>query len=120
MPKIPPMQERRSAPRYTLPLPVAIKRALASQSDILHCRLKDISTSGIYFTSRENFTIGDHFEFSVNLPTEGADVAEAEVFVEARAKVVRVDQKSANVNPRWCLAAVIEVFKIIRTKASAS
>jgi hypothetical protein len=110
------MQERRSAPRYRLSLPVAIKRALASkQSDILHSRVKDISTGGIYFTSQENFTIGDKFEFSVTLPTEGIHVAE--VFVEAQAMVVRVEQ---NVTRRWCVAAMIEVFKIIRTKASVS
>jgi len=119
VPKIPTMQERRSALRYRLSMPVAIKRALASQSDIFHCRVKDISAGGICFTSQENFTRGDNFEFSVTLPVEGIHLAE-EVFVEAQAMVVRVEQKSANVNRRWCVAAVIEGFKIIRTKASAS
>jgi hypothetical protein len=116
------MQERRSAHRYRLPLPVAIKQALASkQFDILHGRVRDISTGGFCFTSQEHFTVGDKFEFSVILPTEGIHVAEGEVFVEAQAMVVRVEEeKPVNANQRSCVAAVIEAFKIIRTKASAS
>ncbi len=112
------MQERRSAPRYRLPLRVAIKRALASKQFDLHGRVEDISTGGVCFTSQEHFTVGDKFEFSVTLPTEGIQVAE--VFVEAQAMVVRVEQKTANANQRSCVAAVIEAFKIIRTTASAS
>jgi hypothetical protein len=115
------MQERRSAHRYRLPLPVAIKRVLASkQFDTLCGRVTDISIDGLCFTSQEHFTVGDKFEFSVILPTEGIHVADAEVFVVAQAMVVRVEQKPANANQRSCVAAVIEAFKIIRTKESAS
>jgi hypothetical protein len=116
------MQERRSAHRYRLTLPVAIKRVLASkQFDTLYGRVRDLSTDGVCFTSQVHFTVGDKFEFSVILPPEGIHVAEAEVFVEAQAMVVRVEEeKPVNANQRSCVAAVIEAFKIIRAKASAS
>jgi hypothetical protein len=98
---------------------VAIKRAIDSrQSDILQGWVKDISTGGICFTSQENFTVGDTFEFSVTFPTAG--VQEAEVFVQAQAMAVRVGQEPGNSNQRSYVAAVIEGFKIIRTKASES
>jgi PilZ domain len=112
------MQERRSAPRYRLTLPVVIKRAPASKKFNLHGLVKDISTGGVCFTSQEHFTVGDKFEFSVTFPTEGIQVAE--VFVEAQAMVVRAEEKPANANQLSCVAAVIEAFKIIRTKARAS
>jgi hypothetical protein len=54
----------------------------------------------------------------VTLPTEGLHVAE--VFVEVQAMVVRVQQKPENAKQRSSVAAVIEAFKIIRTKARAS
>jgi hypothetical protein len=115
VPDLAPMPERRTAPRYRLPLPLAIKRTLASQQfDLLQGRASDISTSGICFTSQERFTVGDKFEFSVTLPTESTHIAE--VFVEARAMVVRVEQKPANGRQHSGVAAVIESFKIIRTK----
>jgi c-di-GMP-binding flagellar brake protein YcgR len=81
------MQERRGARRYRLPLPVAIKRALASE--ILRGRVQDISTGGVCFTSQEHLTVGEKLELSVTLPTKGLHVAEA--FVEAQAMVVRVE-----------------------------
>lgn len=119
MPHIVPMPERRAAPRYRLPLPMAIKRTPASeQFDILHGRTNDISTSGVCFTSQGRFTVGDKFEFSLTLPTEGMHVPE--VFVEAQAMVVRVEQKTVNADTRSGVAAVIEAYKIIRTKAGPS
>lgn len=113
------MQERRKAPRFILPVAVGIRRALApEQSDALAGRVNDISSDGVCFTSQEHFTVGEKFEFSVTLPMDGMQTAE--IVVEGQAMVVRVGQKLANENQRSCVAAVIEAFKIIRTKASAS
>jgi c-di-GMP-binding flagellar brake protein YcgR len=116
---IAPMLERRTAPRYRLPLPLAIKLTPASkQSDILQGRANDISTGGVCFTSPEQFTVGDKIEFSMTLSTEGMPIAE--VFVEVQAMVVRVEQKPANADQHPGVAAVIEAYKIIRTKPGPS
>ena len=109
------MRERRTASRYRLPLHVSIKRVPASeQSDVLYGLARDISTSGVYFTSQEHLAVGDKFEFSVNLPMEG--VHKEEVVVEVQARVVRVEQKRGNGTQHWGVAAVIEAYKVIQTK----
>jgi len=114
-----PMEERRSAHRYVLPLAVVIRQPHAArQSDIFQARLKDMSTGGMCFTSQEDFTVGDKFEFSVTLSTENAHMAE--VFVEARAMVVRVAPQPRGAKEGACVAAVIEKFKIIRTRGGTS
>jgi hypothetical protein len=110
------MQELRTAPRYRLPLSIAIKRGLASQPfDTFYGRIRDISTRGVYFTSEEQVAEGDKLEVSVTLPTEGP--GGAEVFVEAEARVVRVEPKHRTEAQRLGVAAVIERYEIIRTKA---
>lgn len=110
------MQELRTAPRYKLPLNIAIKRALASKPfPTFYGRIRDISTRGIYFTSQEHLAEGDDFEFSLTLPTEGT--GGAEVSVEAEARVVRVERKHRTEAQRLGVAAVIERYEIVRSKA---
>jgi len=93
---------------------VSIKRVLApEQFDILYGQARDISTSGVYFTTQEDPAVGDEFEFSVTLFAES--IPSAEVVVEAR--VVRVEQNQEN-GTRRGVAAVIKAYKVIRTKAN--
>jgi len=112
------MQELRTATRYRLPLSITIKRSLATrQFDDSYGRIRDISTRGVYFTSQENFTEGDRLEFSVTFPSEA--IGGAEVSVEAEARVVRVEQKQLTEAERFGVAAVIERYETIRSKARA-
>ena len=110
------MQELRTATRYRLPLSIAIKRSLASRHfDNFYGRVRDISTRGVYFTSQEHFTEGDKLEFSVILPSEA--IGGNEVSVEAGARVVRVEQNQPTGAEGFGVAAVIERYETIRSKA---
>ena len=109
------MQELRTAPRYRLPLSIAIKRALPSEPfDTFYGRIRDISTRGVYFTSEEHLAEGDKLEVSVNIPTESS--SGAVISVEAEARVVRVEPKPRTEAERLGVAAVIERYEIVRSK----
>ena len=104
------MTERRLARRYDLCLPVLVRLPTASQSH--GGTTRDISTRGVYFTLDERLSPGSQFDFTLTLPSELT--GDAEVFVCAHGKVVRVEAQPEASRRTIGIAAVIEKYDIIR------
>jgi hypothetical protein len=113
-----PVRERRIARRYRLPLSVAItKEAALTNPDIINGKIRNISCSGLYFTSPGRLTVGDKFDLSMILPGRG--IASSDILVEALVKAVRIEQELGNEDCCVGVAAVIEAYRIVRTNRSA-
>jgi hypothetical protein len=107
------MEERRIAHRYKLPLPVIVKRLpLNEQRNELHSTTRDVSTTGVYFTSDQRFSVGIKLDLSLTLPPEVTQGSA--VVIDAQARVLRVDERSAGVFKRFGIAAAIDKFNVSR------
>ena len=108
------MEERRVAHRYKLPLSAIVKSlSLNVERDELHVVTRDVSTSGVYFTSDARLAIGVKLDLSLTLPpevTQGSSVV-----IDALARVMRVDEQPAGANDRFGIAAIIDKFNVSRT-----
>ncbi len=110
--------DRRTARRYDLSLPIEVRTVLPVQAEPLRGRTRDISAGGVYFIIDREFTPGSELEFSLTLPAElthGTDV-----FIHARAKVVRSEKKTEDGTERAGVAASIEKYYIIRAETTVS
>lgn len=108
------MQERRSAPRYKLALPIEIMRmTLATRSRRLRGETRDISTSGIYFTLAKPLAPKTRFQFSITLPANLTDGIEVQITAEGR--VVRTERKNSSAE-QLGIGAVIENYEIVSTE----
>jgi hypothetical protein len=110
------MAERRTARRYDLTLPISIRfpseRILGRQDG----KTKDISTRGVYFVIDKDLDAGSDLDITLTLPAEithGTDV-----YVRVHGKVVRVERRLEEGEPRLGVAAVIERYDIIRGETS--
>jgi len=106
------MTERRTARRYDLTLPISIRFAAEKIIGRQDGRTRDISTRGLYFVIDKDVDAGSELDITLTLPAEithGADV-----FVRAQGKVVRVERRVEEGEPRLGVAAVIERYDIIR------
>ena len=93
------MEERRVAYRYKLPLAVVVKRLpLAAATDEMHVTSRDISTTGVYFTSSERLAVGVKLDLSFTLPPEVTQGSA--VVIDAQARVMRVDDQPTAVDLR--------------------
>ena len=107
------MEERRVAHRYKLPLPVIVKRLpLEAAPGEIHVTTRDVSTSGVYFTSDERLAVGIRLDLSLTLPPEVTQGSA--VVIDAQARVMRVDEQPRGVNDRFGIAAVIDKFNVSR------
>ena len=110
------MTERRSARRFDLSLPVIVRVPTARAAETQQGKTRDISTRGLYFVIDENLEAGSELDITLTLPaevTQGSDV-----FVRAAGKVVRVERRIEDGDPRMGVAAVIERYDIIRGEAA--
>jgi hypothetical protein len=106
------MEERRVAHRYKLPLAVIVKRLpLDAAPSEMRVTTRDVSTSGVYFTSDQRLTVGIKLDLSLTLPPEVAQGSS--VIIDAQARVMRVDEQPG-VSERFGIAAVIDKFNISR------
>ena len=103
--------ERRSARRYDLSLPVIIRVPLDNVASSRKGKIRDISTRGVYFTSDQDLSAGAEVDLTITLPVE---VAGAEVFIRAKGKVLRLEKTPERGSPQVGVAAVIELYEIIR------
>ena len=106
------MTERRTVRRYDLTLPVSIRIAAARRVDRQDGTTRDISTRGLYFVIGEDLDAGSELDITLTLPAEithGTDV-----FVRAQGKVLRVERRVEDGEPRMGVAAVIERYDIVR------
>jgi PilZ domain len=106
------MEERRVAHRYKLPLAVVVKRLpLDDAPGELRVTTRDVSTSGVYFTSDQRLALGIQLDLSLTLPPEVTQGSA--VVIDAQARVMRVDERSG-VAERFGIAAVIDKFNVSR------
>ena len=108
------MQERRSARRSKLALPVEIAWAAPPRERRLRGKTRDLSTRGIYFTLGETLAPDTKFQFSVVVPAEMT--GGTEVVITARARVVRAEKRAARTPERFGIGAVIEKCETIITE----
>src|SRR3979490_2607873 len=106
------MQERRTAPRYRLPLTGEVRCVpMGTELELLHARMEDVSAQGLYFTSDQRLTVGTRFNFSLTLLRE--PTYDCYVVIVPQARVVRVVENAENVVKRVGIAALIERYNII-------
>jgi c-di-GMP-binding flagellar brake protein YcgR len=106
------MSERRTSRRYDLTLPISIRAAAEKMVDRQIGRTRDISTRGLFFVIDRDMDAGSQLDITLTLPAEitnGTDV-----FVRAQGKVVRVERRIEEGEPRMGVAAIIERYDIIR------
>jgi hypothetical protein len=106
------MTERRTARRYDLSLPVIIRIPAERVVDTQKGKTRDISTRGLYFVLDQDMEAGSELDITLTLPSEITHGSE--VFVRALGKVIRVERRIEDGNPRMGVAAVIERYDIIR------
>jgi hypothetical protein len=109
------MEERRTARRYDLTLPISVRFAAEKILARQEGRTRDISTRGLYFVIDQDLDPGSELDITLTLPAEithGADV-----YVRAQGKVVRVERRLEEGEPRMGVAAVIDRYDIIRSQS---
>ena len=103
-----PRTERRATRRFSLQLPVAIKKPTDSSAE-LATRTHDISARGICFYIDEPVTEGAALEFTMTLPPE-ITLTES-IRVHCKGKVVRVDENTSE--GKVAVAAVIDEYEFL-------
>ena len=107
------MEERRVAHRYRLPLPVTVKRLpLDAAPGEIRVTTRDVSTSGVYFTSDQRLSVGVKLDLSLTLPPEVTQGSA--VVIDAQARVMRVDERPTDALHRFGIAAIIDRFNVGR------
>jgi c-di-GMP-binding flagellar brake protein YcgR len=110
------MSERRNTRRYDLTLPISIRFTAETLTNRREGKTRDISTRGLYFVVTQDLSAGSDVDITLTLPaevTKGSDV-----FVRAQGKVIRVEPRLEDGEPRLGVAAVIERYDIVRGNSS--
>ena len=110
------MTERRTTRRYDLSLPVIIRVPAEKAQDSQQGKTRDISTRGLYFVMDQHMEAGSELDLTMTLPSEVTHGSE--VFVRALGRVVRIERRMEDGNPRMGVAAVIQRYDIIRGEAA--
>ncbi len=111
------MNERRTARRYELSLPVQVRFASAEEAASHNGQTRDVSTRGVYFMMDQEIAPGSEFDFTLMLPAEVT--RGTEVLVRAHGRVIRVDKRGTDASPSIGVAAAIERYDIVRNVAEA-
>lgn len=109
------MTERRTSRRYDLSLPVIVRMPAERAENSQEGKTRDISTRGLYFVLDQQLKAGSELDITLTLPAEitrGSDV-----IVRAIGRVVRIEPRSEDGNSRMGVAAVIERYDIVRSRA---
>jgi hypothetical protein len=94
-------------------LPVIVKRLpLDAAPREIHVTTRDVSTTGVYFTSDQPLSVGVKLDLSLTLPSEVTQGSA--VVIDAQARVMRVDERPAEARDRFGIAAVIDRFNVSR------
>jgi hypothetical protein len=107
------MNDRRTARRYDLAIPVKYEGTETAATEEPHGRTREISRSGLYFTAEAAPEPGSMVTLTLTLPstlTGGGDA----VLVEVLARILRVEPAEATVDGRIGVAARIESYEIVR------
>ena len=106
------MTERRVARRYDLTLPITIRFGVERISTRQEGTTRDISTRGLFFVINRDVETGSDLDLTLTLPAE--IINGTDVLVRAQGKVVRVERRIEDGEPKMGVAAVIERYDIIR------
>lgn len=111
------MEERRTARRFKISVAVVVwRKSKVMTSEFVLAETLDVSTRGIYFTSDKRLAVGTRVRLSLTLPLQATD--NSWLVVDAKARVVRVEENPGNVAGRVGIAAVIDNYNIIPPKAA--
>ena len=109
------MSEQRKNQRFDLKLPIELVRAGSEEVAPAVGETRNLSSSGVLFTSEGELQKGDSIEYLVTLPSHGD---EAELRLRCMGKVVRVenrDRPEANVGRHpFSIAATLERHEFVR------
>lgn len=107
------MEQRRTR-RFQLELPLSITRAGAEHVAVLGFT-KNISSSGVLFTSGEAPSPGGPIEYVITLKHEGSP----RVDLRCVGKVLRSEPVDGEARPSWQVAATLERYEFIRDREFA-
>ena len=110
------MKDRRTARRYDLSLPISVRVPIEKRAVSRTGKTRDISNRGVYFTIDNNLSAGAELDLTMILPPEVT--GSTEVFIRATGKVIRVDKRSGNGDQKVDVAAVFEMYEIVRNEAT--
>jgi c-di-GMP-binding flagellar brake protein YcgR len=105
-------KERRTAHRYRVVLPIEFSASSVQNAQPLRGATRNISVSGMYFTTKQELPPTLQLDFRLVLPAhlvQGTDV-----LVLAQGKVVRVEKIIEDGSERVGVAVRIETFETIR------
>lgn len=111
-------KERRSARRFQLSLPVAVRTVPSQQDETLGGTTCDISARGLYFTVSREFDLGSELDLALTLPAELT--RGTELLIRARCRVVRAEKENEKGIERIGAAAIIQRYDIVRAEPSLS
>jgi hypothetical protein len=109
------MEQRRTR-RFQLQLPLSITRTGAGRVAFLGCT-KNISSSGVLFTSQREPDLGGPIEYIITLNNEGPQ----SVNLRCMGKVLRADRLQAVDDPsgtNYQVAATLERYEFVRERGS--
>jgi len=110
------MNDRRTARRYGLAVPVKFETPKAAATDESAALTREISRSGLYFTTEAAPEPGSMVTLTLTLPptlTGGEGV-----LLEVVAKIVRVEPAETTADGRVGVAARIERYELVRASTS--
>jgi len=109
------MNDRRTARRYDLAIPVKYERPETSATEETQGCTREISSSGLYFTADAAPDPGSMVTLTLTLPSHltGGE----EVLVEVLARILRIEPPEATADGRIGVAARIEKYEIVRASA---
>jgi len=107
------MNDRRTARRYDLAIPVKYEKPEIAPSDQPQGQTRAISRSGLYFTAAAAPEPGSIVTLTLTLPSTLTGGGEG-VLVEVQARIVRVEPAASTPDGRIGVAAKIESYEILR------
>ncbi|MBI4465941.1 MAG: PilZ domain-containing protein [Acidobacteria bacterium] len=116
------MEERRTARRFLMNLPVEVTGPAAGGPVAPPAKTRDVSYQGLYFTLDRQVQVGSAIEFVLTLPNE--ITLSGDVRVRCAGRVVRVEavssgevEKGPEESSRVGVAAVIEQYDFLSPPA---
>jgi hypothetical protein len=106
------MEERRSSHRYNLPLSVIVRPLARDSSVEFRVTTRDVSTGGLYFTSKQRLDVGHKLDLAVTLPPEAT--AGSSITIDVQGHVLRVDDAPDGASERCGVAVVIDKLNVSR------
>ena len=91
---------------------------MGKELGLLHARMEDVSSQGLYFLSDQRLAVGTRFNLFLTLPKELTH--DDDIVIDAQARVVRVVERPENVVKRVGIAALIEKYNIIQAKPATT